>query len=271
MRLLLSILVLSVWPVLGADLGPQLLSAAAEGKNPEVTALLGKGAPVDAHDKRGRTPLMLAAQHGHADTVKLLLSNGSRAETRDKAGYTAYGLAVLDPAGRGDHTAAIQALPQPARPRVALDAIVAAGALISSCFMQPGELKQEVTNLALDAATAKEIVDYGRASGKGLIEIAQVAKPTDADAQVTVEIQPGAACQAQAGDDLNLNIEIRVYRAEDHELLQEKHFAGGFKGLRKQSVSNISQYGPVYLAWIKPQAGPMYWFIVDALYRSIAG
>jgi hypothetical protein len=271
MRFVLPALVFSLLPLLAADLSPQLLSAAADGKNSEVEALLGKGAPVEAQDKRGRTPLMLAAQHGHADTVKLLLSKGARADARDKSGYTAYGLAVLDAAGRGDHTAAIQALPQPARPRVALDAIVAAGGLISSCFMQPGELKQEVTNLALDAATAKEIVDYARASGKGLIEIAQVEKPSDAGAQVTVEIQPGAACQAQTGDDLNLSIDIRVYRAKDHQLLQEKHFAGGFKGLRKQSVSNVSQYGPVYLAWIKPQAGPMYWFIVEALFRSIAG
>jgi uncharacterized protein len=271
MRIVLAVLVLSVWPVLAADLAPQLLQAAADGKNVEVETLLGKGAPVEAHDKRERTPLMLAAQHGHADTVKLLLSKGARADARDKAGYTAYGLAVLDPAGRGDHKAALQALPRPARPRVALDAVVASGGLISSCFQQPGELKQEVTNLALDSATAKEIVEYARASGKGLVEIAQVEKPTDSDAQVTVEIQPGAACQAQTGDDLNLNIDVRVYRAKDHQLLQEKHFAGGFKGLRKQSVSNVSQYGPVYLAWIKPQAGPMYWFIVEALFRSIAG
>jgi hypothetical protein len=271
MRFVLTVLVLSVWPVLAADLAPQLLSAAADGKNPEVESLLGKGAPVEAHDKRGRTPLMLAAQHGYADTVKLLLAKGARADARDKEGYTAYGLAVLDPAGRRDHAAALQALPQPARPRVTLDTIVAAGGLISSCFMPPGQLKQEVTNLALDTATAKEIVDYARASGKSLIEIAQVEKASDADAQVTVEIQPGAACQAQTGDDLNLNIEIRVYRAKNHQLLQEKHFAGGFKGLRKQSVSNVSQYGPVYLAWIKPQAGPMYWFIAEALFRSIAG
>ena len=271
MRFILPVLAFSLVPLAAADLSPQILSAAADGKNPEIESLLGKGAPLEAHDKRGRTPLMLAAQHGHADTVKLLLAKGASTTTRDKSGYTAYGLTLLDPAGHGDHAAAIQALPQPKTPRVAMDAVVAAGALISSCFMQPGELKQHVTNLALDAAAAKEIVDYARASGKGLIEIAQVDQPSDADAQVTVEVQPGAACQAQTGDDLNLNVDIRVYRTKDRELLQEKHFAGGFKGLRKQTVNNASQYGPVYLGWLKPQASNMYWFIVEALYRSIAG
>ncbi|HWC98227.1 MAG TPA: ankyrin repeat domain-containing protein [Candidatus Sulfopaludibacter sp.] len=271
MRFVLPALVFCLLPALAADLSPQLLSAAAAGKNPEVETLLGKGAAIEAQDKNGRTPLMLGAQHGHADTVKLLLSKGAHAEARDKSGYTAYGLAVLDPSGRGDHTAAIEALPQSRHPRISMDAVVAAGGLISSCYAPEGELKQHVTNLALDAATVKEIVDYAHASGKGLIEIAQVEKPSDADAQVTVEVQPGAACEAQAGDNLNLNIDIRVYRAKDHQLVQEKHFAGGFKGLRKQTVDNLAQYAPVYQAWIRPQAGPMYWFIVEALYRSIAG
>jgi len=265
MRWLGTALLFCIFPAMAADLSPELLSAAAAGKTPEVQALLEKGAPLEAQDKKGRTPLMLAAQHGHAETVRLLLAKGARAGARDTSGFTAYGLTLLDPAGRGDHSGALQALPQPAHPRIAMDAVVASGALISSCFMPPGQLKQQVTNLALDAATVKEIVDYARASGKGIVEIVQ----GDADAQVTVEVQPGAACEAQSGDSLNLAIDVRVYRATDHQLLQEKHFAGGFKGLRKQTVQNAAQYGPVYFAWIKPQASPIYWFVVEALFRTI--
>jgi hypothetical protein len=269
MRLVLTALVFGLFAVLAADLSPEILAAAAAGKTAAVQALLEKGAPVEAQDRNGRTPLMLAAQHGHAETVRLLLVKGARADARDRSGFTAYGLTLLEPAGRGDHSAALQALPQPPHQRIAMDAAVAAGGLISSCFMPPGQLKQQVTNLSLDAATVKEIVDFARTSGKGIAEIVQVEKPSDADAQVTVEVQPGAACEAQTGDSLNLNIEIRVYRAKNHQLLQAKSFAGGFKGLRRQSVDNFAQYGPVYLAWIKPQAGPMYWFMVETLLRSI--
>ncbi|MDR3701471.1 MAG: ankyrin repeat domain-containing protein [Candidatus Sulfopaludibacter sp.] len=269
MRFLFAVLVLGVMMVRAADLSTQILSASASGKTPDVQALIEKGAPLEAHDKEGRTPLMLAAQHGYAETVRVLLAKGARADARDKSGFTAYGLALLAPAGRNDHEQALRSLPQPPHARIAMDAVVAAGALISSCFMPPLQLKQEVTNLDLGAATVKEIVDYARTSGKGIVQIVQLDKPSDADAQVTVEIQPGAACEAQTGDSLNLAIEVRVFRAKDHQLLQKKLFAGGFKGLRKQTVTNAAQYGPVYLAWIKPQAGPMYWFMVQSLFQTI--
>ncbi len=264
-QLLPVCLLLAVWTAGAADLSSQILNAAAAGKTAEVQALLAKGAPIETHDKDGRTPLMLAAQHGQVETVRALLSGGASAAARDKSGFTAYGLALLAPAGHGDQALVLQALPQPAQPRVAMDAIVAAGGLISSCFMQPGQLKQQITNLDLGTATVKEIVDYARLSGKGVVQIVQ----GDADAQATVVVQPGAACEAQSGDSLNLAIEVRLYRAKDHQLLRQKLFASGFKGLRKQTVSNFAQYGPVYQAWIKPQAGPMYWFLVEALFQTM--
>jgi hypothetical protein len=268
-RLAFPALVLCLLPAFAADLSPQILSAAAAGKTSEVQALLDKGAPLEAQDRDGRTPLMLAAQHGHAETVRLLLAKGAHAEARDKSGFTAYGLALLDPAGHGDHAGAIDSLPPPAHRRIAMDAIVAAGGLISSCFMPLGQLKQQVTRLNLATATVKEVVDYSRFFGKGLAEIVQVENPSDADAQVTLEIQPRASCEAQSGDSLNLSVGVRVFRGKDHQPLQQKIFGGGFKGLRQQTVANAAQYGPVYIAWIKPQAGPIYWFIVEALFRAI--
>ena len=255
------VLLATCLPLAAADLGQRLLSAAAAGKTAEVESLLGQGAPLEAHDKDGRTPLMLAAQHGQAETVRLLIGKGASATARDKNGLTAFGLALFSPAGHGNHEEALQALPQPPHPRVAIDAIVAAGGLISSCFMPSGQLKQQITNLDLGAAVAKELVEYARMEGKGMAQIVQ----GDGDAHATVVVQPGVACEAQAGDSLSLAIDVRVYRGTGHEPVRQKVFAGGFKGLRKQTVSNFAQYGPVFQSWIKPQAGPIYWFIVESL------
>src|ERR1043166_9450043 len=93
---------LSCFIVSAADLGPDLLSAARKGQAERITELLGKGAPVNADDKNGRTPLMLAAQHGHADVVKLLLAKGAQLDARDHQGWTAYGLALFSSADGHD-------------------------------------------------------------------------------------------------------------------------------------------------------------------------
>lgn len=65
-----------------------LLFAAEKGDANAVTAMLKKGAPVDARDPRsgtiGLTPLMLAALHGHANIVKLLLDAGADIEAKDQ-------------------------------------------------------------------------------------------------------------------------------------------------------------------------------------------
>src|SRR6185312_16553460 len=85
-----------------ADRSSELLAAASKGDTPRVQALLKSGANVEATDKNDRTPLMLAAQHGYADTVRALLASGAKTDTRDKSGFTAFGLALLDPAGHGN-------------------------------------------------------------------------------------------------------------------------------------------------------------------------
>jgi hypothetical protein len=38
--------------------------------------------------------------------------------------------------------------------------------------------------------------------------------------------------------------------------------------MRAQMVDNAAQYKPVYDAWMKAQAGPIYWAAVEALLRS---
>jgi hypothetical protein len=210
---------------------------------------------------------MLAAQHGHADTVRLLLSKGAQADARDRLGWTAYGLALLAPAGHGDHEEALRALPAPPRIRLAVSAEWIPARLESSCFMSHGELPGEVGRLHLDTVVLEEFLAFAGASGKGLVDIVRgPAEPADALASFTV--LPGVACGGAAGDNLTASIDVRLFRSRGRQLLFEKSFGGGFKGLRTQTVNNSAQYAPVFLSWIRPQAGPMYSAVVEMLYRS---
>lgn len=248
-----------------ADPSSALLSAAASGKTAEVQALLEKGASIEAQDKSGRTPLMLAAQHGHADTVRLLLQKGAHADARDRSGLTAFGLTLLSPAGRGDHEAALKALPQPPPLRVAVDAGWSPAHLASSCFMSPEELRRFFTDAHFESLFVKELSDYSRTAGRGVVDLTNSGDP---DARIEIQLQPGAKCEAATGDSLTFSIDVKVVRAKDQKVLLEKSFGGGFKGLRTQTVTNIAQYSPVFLAWLKPQAQPVYWAAVETLLRN---
>jgi ankyrin repeat protein len=61
-----------------------------------VLALVGRGVDVDARDKEGRTPLMIAAAFGNAEVAEALLSNGSNPNAEDDFnGDTALHFAAL--------------------------------------------------------------------------------------------------------------------------------------------------------------------------------
>src|SRR5580658_8295374 len=139
--LLLSLTI--CWALAGDDSGG-LLAAAAKGETRLVLTLIQAGANVEATDKNDRTPLMLAAQHGHADTVRALLAAGAKTDARDKSGFTAYGLALLDPAGHGSHEAALQLLPQPPKYRLAVVAGWSPARVVSSCFQRREQVIQQI-------------------------------------------------------------------------------------------------------------------------------
>ena len=106
---------------------------------------------------------------------------------------------------------------------------------------------------------------YVQSSGRNLVEL--VGKPSDADALLRVELQPASACVAQAGDHLSLSIEVRIFRQPGMTMILQKLFGAGIKGLHARTVANLEQYAPVIQAWIKPQAGPIYWAAAAELYR----
>lgn len=71
-----------------------LLHAAQEGMTAQVEERLRHGAPIEARDGKGRTPLILAARRNRVDTAALLLARGANAEATDIQGHTAATWAV---------------------------------------------------------------------------------------------------------------------------------------------------------------------------------
>lgn len=276
-RLLLALIMASALPA--ADLSADLLAAAAKGDIPRIQSLVSQGAGIESADKNGRTPLMLAAQHGHADAVKALIAAGAMVNARDRSGLNAYAIALLEPAGRGDHDEALSVLPKPPRFRLAAVAGWAASGLISSCFEPRNALVQRVGLLRPDESLLRELQAFIRSAGRGLAEMVSVdarnvqpltapaESPAGADAALLLEFEPGSACTGTA-DALTFDIDVQVLRAKDGAVLAHKPIGGGFKNIRATPINNTAQYKPVFEAWLKQQAGPVYWAAVEALLRN---
>jgi len=66
-----------------------LLAAAREGEPELVEGLVKAGAPVEARDGRGFTPLILATYHGHLSTSRVLLAHGADPCAVDRRGNSA--------------------------------------------------------------------------------------------------------------------------------------------------------------------------------------
>jgi len=259
MRLVLISLLLTVCAA-AADLGPDLLAAAKKGQTTEVAALLTRGAPVDSADKDGRTALMMAAQRGHAETVKLLLARGAKPDARDHEGWTAYALAAV-----GGRDAVVKVLPPQEPIALGIDVTWVPENLYTSCFMTPQQLAAQVAALVPDRLVGIALETYRDQNGKGLV--APVVH--DARMLLTLKVRPGASCvQQQSADNLTLAIDAKVIRMQDQEVLLEKTFGGGLKGLHAQAVTSAAQYGPVFAQWAKSHAAEIYWAAVEACLRT---
>jgi hypothetical protein len=245
------------------------LAAAKKGDTDRVEALLKAGAGLEAKDQDGRTALMLAAQYGHADTVRLLLAKGAHADARDKRGWNAYMLALLSPSGgivHAVHDNVLKLLPQP-HLRLAVEARWAPGAsFFSSCFMRPDDLARHMNVVRPEALVVGALRDYAFDSGRGLVVLVQ--PPAGADALLSLLVEPGVTC-VQQSDRLSMLIHVRLLRPPDQSPLLERAFGGGMKmGLRGELAANPAQYTALFQAWAKPQAGPIYWSVIEALMRS---
>jgi hypothetical protein len=272
-----------VQPALAAGPSEDLLDAARRGKKDQVESLLKQGVPIESKDKDGRTPLMLAAQYGRVSTVQWLLAKGARADSRDNRGWDAFMLALISPSGGVVHTAhdsVLKLLPQPKRFRVTIEAAWAPGnAVFSSCFMRPEQLSQHIRDLHPDAVVVEALRRFAATSGRDLIAVVHsnihgmanledAGVPEDADAILTLRVEPGAAC-VQQSDQLSLLIRARLVRQQETAPALEEEFGGGVKmGMRVESAANANQYAPLYEAWAKSQARPLYWAVLTALMQS---
>lgn len=275
-----AVLLVLGWPAQAIGPADDLLDAARRGKKDQVESLLKQGAPLEARDKEGRTPLMLAAQYGRVSTVQLLLARGAKPDARDTRGWNAFMLALISPSGGVVHTmhdSVLKLLPQPARFRVAVDAAWAPGkAVFSSCFMRPEQLSQHIRELHPDALVVEAFQRFAVTSGHDLIaivhsdihgmaEIENAGVPEDADAILTLRVEPGAAC-VQQSDQLSLLIRARLVRKPEQSPALDEEFGGGVKlGMRVEVAANANQYAPLYEAWAKSQARPLYWAVLTAL------
>lgn len=270
-------------PLFAADAPPDLLEASRKGRTKDVEALLAKGADIETKDRDSRTPLMLAAQYGHAATVELLLAKGAKATARDSRGWNAYMLALLAPAGgvagvvHGSHDAVLRQLPQPRRFRIQVNSGWSPGrSMFSSCFMRPVEMTTHVRDLRPDAMVAEAVQRFAATSGRGMVAIVRVdargtseqsnlAPATDVDATLELTEQPGASC-VQGVDRLSLPVRAQLSIGRDGEPIMDREFGKGVKtGMKTESATNANQHGPLFEAWAKSEAGPIYWAALESL------
>ncbi|HWP56237.1 MAG TPA: ankyrin repeat domain-containing protein [Pyrinomonadaceae bacterium] len=88
------------------ELNDQFWEAVRQGDLAAVTALLDKGADVNARFRYGATALFKAAERGHTEIVKLLLARGADVTVKD----TFYGATAMTWALDNDHTEIVRAL-----------------------------------------------------------------------------------------------------------------------------------------------------------------
>lgn len=93
--MILAGLVISSMLISCAARGPATLhTAAAGGDTPKVISLIQSGAPLEARDKAGWTPLMHAAFYGNTDAVRELITRGANVHASDQHGNMAIHHAV---------------------------------------------------------------------------------------------------------------------------------------------------------------------------------
>ncbi|MCM3869666.1 MAG: ankyrin repeat domain-containing protein [Pyrinomonadaceae bacterium] len=151
------------------ELNDQMWEAVRKGDVALVTALLDKGADVNAKFRYGTTALFKAAERGHTEVVKLLIARGADVSVKD----TFYGATAMTWALQNDHIGAVGALLE--KDTASVNDVLTTGAR---------EGKSELVKVALARGTAKpETLTAALAvamNDKDKVEIAEMLKKAGA-------------------------------------------------------------------------------------------
>lgn len=159
------------------ELNDQFWEAVRKGDLPAVTALLDKGADVNAKFRYGSTALFKAAERGHTEVVKLLLARGADVSVKD----TYYGANAMSWALQNKHFDAALAILE--KDAASVDDVLTTGAregnpaLVSGAIAKGG-LKAETLTAALVLATGEQKNDEIAA----LLKKAGAVPPPEIDA-----------------------------------------------------------------------------------------
>jgi ankyrin repeat protein len=159
------------------QLNDQFWEAVRKGDLPAVTALLDKGADVNAKFRYGSTALFKAAERGHTEVVKLLLARGADATVKDSY----YGANAMTWALQNDHFDTALAILE--KDAGSVDDVLTAGvsegnvALVNGAIGKGG-VKAETLTSALVQATGEKKNDEIAA----LLKKAGAVPPPEIDA-----------------------------------------------------------------------------------------
>ena len=124
--LILLALLIAQLPALAQSPAPslndQMWEAARKGDAAAVTALLDKGADVNAKFRYGSTALFKAAERGNVEVVKVLLARGADVKVKD----TFYGATAMTWALQNNHFEAVRAIVE--KDRESVDEVLLTGA-----------------------------------------------------------------------------------------------------------------------------------------------
>src|SRR5436190_9935812 len=182
------------------QLNDQFWEAVRKGDVTQVTALLDKGADVNAKFRYGATALFKAAERGHLEVVKLLLARGADVTVKD----TFYGASAMTWAISNGHVEIVRALLE--KDPSGVDAVLMNGlgddkpALVKMA-LEKGGLKKETLTTALFIASS----DPTKAEMAELLKKAGASAPPAINA-ATLQSYAGKY-KSQTGTELTVTVD----------------------------------------------------------------
>ena len=161
------------------QLNDQLWEAARGGDAAAVTALLDKGADVNAKFRYGATALFKAAERGHSTVVKVLLARGADASIKD----TFYGATAMTWALSNKHVEVVRALLEKDATSVGdvlMTGVREGNAALVEAALARGTAKPETLTAALAAAQS----DKEKAAIADMLKKAGAVPPPEIDAAI---------------------------------------------------------------------------------------